>query len=116
VAVISAASSFNARDDSIVALDFAQPSFAQVPPLLKLIASPGSWLENSTTTPAPSYLAYKGAVGMPPLVDTHDAWHGADFALALTAKGATWDCQYFPDAEVEPTDYAAIAQWLEALP
>jgi acetyl esterase/lipase len=116
VALISAASSFNAMDDSIVALYFAQPTFAQVPPLLKLIASPGFWVENSTTTPVPSYLVYKGAIGTPPLVHKHDAWHGANLALALTAKGATWDYQYFPDAEVEPTDYAAIAEWLEALP
>lgn len=114
--VISSASDFTAVADTIPAFYFAKPTFADVPLLVEIAASPAFWVELSSALPVPTFLVNKGPIGTPPLLHKHDAWHGARLALALSAKGATWSYQYFPDAAVELTDYGAIADWLIALP
>jgi alpha/beta hydrolase fold len=114
VYLASAVSNVLALANTIEGTYFGQPTLATVPAGAKQYGSPNWWAAVSPSVPIPTYLVYKGAIGTPPLADSHDAWLGLDYGLNLLSRGATVGFQYFPTG-IDATSYDAIATWFLAL-
>ena len=112
VSLGSAGYSFSALHPNLSAPYFGTETMGKVPAADLELASPGTWLEAAQGDPVPTYLIYKGPIGLPPLTNKHDSWHGFQYWLSLTAQGAEPGVQYFPSGDDGTADYAAVLEYL----